>query len=289
MDLVLITGGGGSLGADLAQRLSHQGRAVRVFDLPGLNYGFLKTLPFIEVFCGNIADKDALRKAARDVGTVIHLAALLPPAADDDWKRTELINVEGTANLIEAVREQNRQAHFVFSSSVAVYGNTTQANEPLSTQSELRPGDFYARSKMLAEKLVLESKLPYTLLRISGVAVPTFLEPPPVWPFMREQRIEFVCREDVVTALYNSVENRATFQSIFNIAGGHSWRMSGYHYVEAIYDLMGVPHEEANYLDHPAYFDWYYTADSQAALNYQNTTHQSFLSILEQAVRNLLI
>ena len=40
--------------------------------------------------------------------------------------------------------------------------------------------------------------LPYTILRISGISVPAFLAPPPVWPFTAGQRIEFVARDDVV-------------------------------------------------------------------------------------------
>lgn len=289
MEIVLITGGGGSLGAELALLLSRKGRSVRIFDLPGLDYSLLSEVPMVEVFCGNITDKSALRQAACDVGTVIHLAALLPPVTEEDWVRTEVINVEGTANLLETVREENKEAHFIFSSSVTVYGNADGTNGPLVTDHELRPGSYYARSKALAEKLVIASKLPYTILRISGVAIPAFLEPPPIWPFNREQRIEFVCREDVITALYNSVDNNDAHRKVFNIAGGKTWRMPGYHYVESIYNLMGVPPEEARYLEHPGDFAWYDTSDSQAVLQYQQTTHQTFLNKLEQAVRNALL
>ncbi len=286
--LVLITGGGGSLGAELTLLLSGMGRKVRVFDLPGLDYDLLEETAGIEVFPGDITDRASLSEAAADVDSVIHLAALLPPATEEDWTRTEAVNVGGTGSLLDAVRQRNSEAHFIFSSSVAAYGDTTDENEPLTVEREFRPNDFYSRSKALAEKLVVESGLPYTVLRISGIAIPAFLEPPAVWPFMRDQRMEFVCRGDVVAALFHSVGNGEARGRVFNVAGGPTWQMLGHQYVEALFELMGVLPEEARYMDQPGWFDWYQTSDSQAALDFQQTSFQDFLIMVKKAVEELL-
>lgn len=288
MGVVLITGGAGSLGAEVALLLNGRGRGVRVLDLPSLDYSRLKAAPGIEVCGGDITDRAFLDGTAHNVDCVIHLAALLPPAAEKDWSKTEAVNVEGTMNLLEAVRAQNSGAHFIFSSSVAAYGDTTMEEEPLRPERELKPNDFYSRSKALAEGLVVGSGLPYTVLRISGIVIPAILEPPPVWPFMREQRMEFVCRGDVVAALLNCVGNRGAQDRIFNIAGGTTWQMRGHQYVEALFNIMGVPPEESGYLERPGWFHWYQTADSHATLNYQHTTFQTFLERVEQAMRELM-
>lgn len=288
MSNVLITGGGGSLGAMLALLLSKEGHNIKIFDLPGLDYSLLEKAPGIEVFTGNITDIDGLRGATLDVGTVIHLAALLPPASEEDWQRTEAVNVTGTENLLKAVYEQNDRAHFIFSSSVATYGDTLDEGKPLSEDREQKPNDSYSKSKVLAEKLVIESGLPYSVLRITGIAIPAFLEPPAVWPFTVEQRMEFVCRDDVVTALCNCVGNEAARDKIFNIAGGPTWQMVGHEYVAALFDLMGVPAEMAAYMETPGWFHWYQTDHSQAALNYQNTSFQGFLDRLAEAIQELL-
>lgn len=288
MSYVLITGGGGSLGTKLALMLREEGHPIKIFDLPGLDYSSLEDKPGIEIFTGNIAHMDTLREVVSDVDTVIHLAALLPPVTEEDWRRTESVNVVGTENLLKAVREQKGEAHFCFSSSVAVYGDTIDEKEPLSADHALGPNDFYSKSKVLAEKLVMESGLSYTVLRISGIAIPAFLEPPAVWPFMRDQRMEFISRDDVVTALFNCVGNEAVRDKVFNIAGGATWQRMGYEYVTALFDLMGVPAEEAAYLEVPGWFHWYQTDDSQAALTYQNTTFQDFLNRLAKAIQELL-
>jgi len=126
------------------------------------------------------------------------------------------------------------------------------------------------------------------VLRISGIAIPAFLEPPAVWPFMRDQRMEFICRNDVVTALCNCVANEEVRDKVFNIAGGETWQMLGHEYVEALFNPMGVPAEMAVYMETPGWFHWYRTHDSKAALDYQNTSFQDFLKQLEQAIQELL-
>ena len=288
MSYVLITGGGGSLGTELALMLREKGHPIKVFDLPGLDYRLLEDKPGIEIFTGNITDMDTLGEAVSDVDTVIHLAALLPPVTEKDWQKTEAVNVAGTENLLKAVREQSGGAHFIFSSSVVVYGDNIVTKEPLSEDHEQGPNDFYSKSKVLAEKLVKESGLSYTLLRISGIAIPAFLEPPAVWPFMRDQRMEFIARDDVVAALFNCVGNSTVRDRVFNIAGGATWQMMGHEYVTALFDLMGVPGEEAVYLKEPGFFHWYRTDESQAALNYQNTPFRDFLNRLEKAIQELM-
>jgi nucleoside-diphosphate-sugar epimerase len=268
--------------------LREDGHLIKIFDLPGLDYSSLEVKSGIEIFTGNITHMDSLKEVASDIDTVIHLAALLPPIAEEDWQRTESVNVVGTGNLLKSIREQSDEAHFVFSSSVAVYGDTIDEKGPLSSDHGPGPNDFYSKSKVLAEKLVMESGLSYTVLRISGIAIPAFLEPPAVWPFKRDQRMEFIARDDVVTALFNCVGNSAVHEKVFNIAGGASWQMMGYEYVTALFDLMGVPAEEATYLEMPGWFHWYQTDDSQAALTYQNTTFQQFLDRLSDAIQELL-
>ena len=67
-----------------------------------------------------------------------------------------------------------------------------------------KPPWIFTPSKIASERLVRQAQLPTVVLRIAGIAVPALQEPPPVWPFTAEQRLEMVHREDVVTALYKA-------------------------------------------------------------------------------------
>src|SRR6185369_15601032 len=95
MSTVLVTGGAGFIGSHLVERLLDGGAAVRVLD--NLSTGSLRNLQAaadrfrrpgdtaqvpvahegrLEVVIGDIRDREVVRKAARDVDTVFHLAAL---------------------------------------------------------------------------------------------------------------------------------------------------------------------------------------------------------------------
>lgn len=65
--------------------------------------------------------------------------------------------------------------------------------------------------------------------------------------------------------------------------------MRGRDYVEALLGAMDIPPEEARYLERPGWFDWYDTAEAQAALGYQRTPFGEFLEELRQAVAQALV
>jgi UDP-glucose 4-epimerase len=285
---VLITGGAGSVGRILVSRLRQDGRPVRIFDLPSMNYAGLEDVEGIELIKGDITDADTVRKAVDGVDAVIHLAAILPPASERDRSRTFAVNVDGTMHIVRALETLAPQAVLVFSSSVSTYGDTTQASPPIDISHPQRAIDVYADSKIAGERVLRTSQAPWVILRIAGIAVPAFQEPPAVWPFTPEQRVELVHRDDVVTAIYRATTSRAAHGQILNIAGGPTWQTTGRSYVERLYALMGVPPDEAKYRERPGWVDWYDTEASQRLLAYQNTPYETFLAQIKAEVDRLM-
>ena len=285
---VLITGGAGSVGRLLVSRLRHEECSVRVFDLPTMNYAGLDGIRGIEVVKGDITDVDTVRRAVHGVEAVIHLAAILPPASERDRARTFAVNVDGTSHLVRALESLAPQAVLVFSSSVSTYGDTTQEPPPVQLSHARRAIDVYAESKIAGEQIVRNSRTSWVILRIAGIAVPAFQEPPAIWPFMPEQRVELVHRDDVVTAIHHAAAARTVRGKILNIAGGITWQMTGREYVARLYDLMGVPLEDATFRTSPGWVDWYDTEESQQLLNYQQTPYESFLAQIEAEIARLM-
>ena len=285
---VLITGGAGSVGRALAARFRADGRTVRVFDLPNVSYAGLEGEPGIEVLKGDITVLDTARAAVQGVSAAVHLAALLPPSSERNRKLTIAVNVDGTEHLVKALEAANPDAPFVFSSSVSTYGDTTKGTPPVRADHQQQAIDVYAESKIAAESLLKRSKLRPVILRIAGIAVPAFAEPPAVWPFMADQRMEFVHRDDVVSALHAAVSAPEARGKVFNIAGGPTWQTIGRVYVADVFNIMGVSPEEARFRDSPGWCDWYDTAESQRILKYQNNRYQDFLGQLQAEVRKLM-
>ncbi len=283
MERVLITGGAGSIGVDLSRRLSEAGFKVRILDLPIANFDSLEGISGLEIATGDITKEDDLKKVLAGVDTVVHLAAVLPPESEVDQEKTFVVNIDATKKIVEILKP-GASARIVFASSVTTYGDTSGENPPITTSHSQKPVSIYARSKIEAEKIICSSCCPYTILRISGISIPAFLEPPEVWPFTPSQRMEFINRMDVVNALFQSIIRNEAKETVLNIAGGNSWQMRGEEYVRAIYEVMGVSPEEANYKDDPGSFDWYDTTGSQRLLGYQDTPFSQFLKLLGQAV-----
>jgi nucleoside-diphosphate-sugar epimerase len=285
---VLITGGAGSVGRILVSRLRQDGRPVRVFDLPSMNYAGLEGVDGIEVIKGDITNADTVWKAVDGVEAVIHLAAILPPASERDRAKTFAVNVDGTTHIVRALESLAPQAVLVFSSSVSTYGDTAQEPPPVCVSHAQRAIDVYAESKIAGEQVLRASQAAWVILRIAGIAVPAFQEPPVVWPFMPDQRVELVHRDDVVTAIHGATTTSAARGQVLNIAGGATWQTTGRRYVEQLYDLMGVPHEEAKFRDAPGWVDWYDTQASQQLLTYQNTPYETYLAQIKAEVDRLM-
>lgn len=163
--MILVTGGTGLLGAHLLLELTQQGYHVKalrrvgssqhvvdsVFATSNGHSGLLSMIEWVE---GDILDIESLHQAMSGIEQIYHCAALVSFAAEDK-KRLMRINVEGTANMVNAAITEGVR-HFVYVSSIATLGNTLNG-EPISegTPWDTRPkGSVYSISKHSAEREV---------------------------------------------------------------------------------------------------------------------------------------
>lgn len=148
MARVLVTGGAGFVGANLVRALLAEGSEVRVLD--DLSAGVpqnLHGLP-VDVRRGSVTDPAAVRRAARGIDGVVHLAALsgvAPSVAHPDHDFA--VNVQGTFNVLDAARRAD-VSRVVFASSGAVLAG---AEPPLSEAQVPRPLAPYGASKLYGE------------------------------------------------------------------------------------------------------------------------------------------
>jgi nucleoside-diphosphate-sugar epimerase len=282
---LIIIGGAGRLGKSLAILLHNRSHNVKAFDLPAADFSGLES---VEQLKGNITDASAITSAIKGADVVIHLAALLPPKSEVNREVTWNVNVGGTEKVINAILSLNPSIQLIFSSSVTTYGDSTKEKYPIRTDCRQNPLDIYAESKIASEELIKAAPLSWTILRIAGIAVPEFLEPPQVWPFQREQRVEFVNCDDVAMAIANCVGNSAVRRKVLNISGGPSWQMLGRQYVKGYYDIYELPLDGAKFQENPGWNNWYDTDESQRLLDYQRTSWIDFLTRLSLVVKEAI-
>ena len=285
---VLITGGAGSVGVRLTERFLEEGLSVRAFDLPMMDFSALEGRPGVDIVKGDVTDLDGVLAATDGVSATVHLAALLPPNSERDRDRTFDVNVGGTETVVEALERGGGDATLVFPSSISTYGDTYSEGPPIGVDHSQSAIDVYADSKIAAERTVISSALKSVVLRIAGIAVPAFLEPPDVWPFMCDQRVEMVHRDDVVDALYASAVTPAAAGKIYNIAGGPTWQRLGRDYVSDFYEFVGAPADDAVYRDSPGWMDWYDTEESHRVLKYQNRAYHHYAGEMRAMVEAMM-
>ena len=173
----------------------------------------------------------------------------------------------------------------VQSSKVVVrdYGRGIPLGKLIDVVSKMNTGGKYD-----SEVLVEQSNINHTILRISGVSIPVFQEPPSEWPFLPNQKIEFIHRDDVVTSICNSVNNKEAYGQMFNISGGKSWQITGEKYVKDYFEILEVDMENAVYQKEEGHFSWYESSKSNKILQYQNNNYENYLAQIRQDLNNLM-
>jgi UDP-glucose 4-epimerase len=111
----------------------------------------------VDVVWGDVRDTDAVGTVVADADAVVHLAAVIPPRSERDPYLTELVNVGGTAAVVEAVAQARRRPRLVHASSLSVYGRTQHKSPPRRVDDPLDPAEHYGHTKAAAEGIVRAS------------------------------------------------------------------------------------------------------------------------------------
>lgn len=149
---VLVTGGAGFIGSNLALRLLKEGARVMVLD--NLSTGRLENLgghlADLDFLRGDICDADLLRKVLDGVEVVFHQAALPSvPRSIEDPLTTEKVNATGTLVLLLAARDAGVR-RVIYASSSSVYGDSPTL--PKVEDMPADPKSPYALSKYAGER-----------------------------------------------------------------------------------------------------------------------------------------
>ncbi|NUM30845.1 MAG: NAD-dependent epimerase/dehydratase family protein [Bacteroidetes bacterium] len=152
---ILITGGAGFIGSNIAESLLNDKRTSLVRVLDNLETGHLSNIesiinhPKFEFINGDIRKIDECNKACIDIDVICHQAALgSVPRSIANPLATHQTNVNGFINMLESAR-QNNIKRFVYASSSSVYGDLQE-----SPKVESRVGKVlspYASTKMTNE------------------------------------------------------------------------------------------------------------------------------------------
>jgi nucleoside-diphosphate-sugar epimerase len=228
MKVVLVTGASGFLGTALTQKLRSMGIRVRALVRSPQKAEFVSQLG-AEIVVGDIRDS-AIGAATTDVDTVVHCAAAID-STSLPRETLRSINVEGTRNLVGALKTSRYLQRFVHVSTVAVVGGT-DPRAPAREDYLCRPQDAYGETKLAAEQIILSlasAGFPAVIARPMWIygsrsVVTTNLfrkialrKLPMVGP--ARSTMQPVAIEDVVMALLKCAVTTGIGGGLYNIAG----------------------------------------------------------------------
>lgn len=154
---VLVTGGGGMIGARIAAHLLDRGEHVVSMDKetnqPRLD-AFSENPNLYRVGCDIRAYDDLLDVMTQhSVTHVIHMAALLVPLTEDEPALGLSVNVGGTNNIFETARHAG-VARVVYPTSMAVYGDQSEYGDAAVDETSPRnPYSLYGYAKLMNEEV----------------------------------------------------------------------------------------------------------------------------------------
>jgi len=157
----LVTGGTGFIGSALVKRLIKEGYNVRVLDndARGAAERLKSVKDKIELVKADIRDAEAVKKACRNVDSVIHLAYI--NGTEYFYKMPELVlevGVKGMMNVIDGCIKENVK-ELILASSSEVYQTPpkipTDESAPLSIPDPLNPRYSYGGGKIISELLAI--------------------------------------------------------------------------------------------------------------------------------------
>lgn len=165
---ILITGGAGFVGSNLAHRFLSAGHRVRLLDNLS-RMGVERNLRWLIETHGDLVDIEVpdvrnfsiLKLAVKDASQVFHFAAQVAVTSSlTDPRQDFEINAGGTLNLLEAIRATDNPPPLVFTSTNKVYGNL--ADVDFTKQStRYAPADPLIRERGIAENRPLDFHSPY--------------------------------------------------------------------------------------------------------------------------------
>ncbi|EPX61416.1 UDP-glucose 4-epimerase [Cystobacter fuscus DSM 2262] len=165
---VVIFGGAGFIGSNVADQYLGEGRQVHIFDNVS-RAGVERNLRWLtdrhgallDVTVGDIRDEQAVRRAVQGAAEVFHFAAQVAVTTSlEDPVHDFEVNARGTLNVLEALRSMREPASLLFTSTNKVYGGLP-GMEFVQEGRRYVPRDEDLRARGLSERCPLDFESPY--------------------------------------------------------------------------------------------------------------------------------
>lgn len=275
--LVFVTGATGIMGQEtMKQLLSRNNRfKVRILARPSeKNKTLLKKYicPSLEIVWGDMADYDTIKKCVDGSDYVLHIGAMVSPAADKYPEQTLYTNIGSTLNIIKAIKEQPDpdKVHFAYVGTVAMTGSRLEPVHFGRVGDPMNPSihDYYAVSKVFSEAALFDSGLKYWVsIRQTGQhpSAEGAGEEPIIFHQPPNNVLEWSTSIESGICMANLCEDwvdESFWRKAYNLSSGKEYRTATWELAGMSLDPMGIKYEDVYDMADLARFNFhgqYYT------------------------------
>lgn len=243
---ILLTGATGTVGKEVLRQLI-KSDCYKIFVVVRKNTLKQKELKNLlnkaYVINCDLSKSDEFSRINEAFDVVIHLAAIIPPLADEKPTLAETVNTNGTINLIKQLEKVSPNVFFMFSSSISVYGDRLDSpNIKVSDPLSVSFGDEYAKTKIKAEDAVKLSKLNWTIFRLTAImGVKNHKMSGLMFHMPLSTSLEICTPSDTARAFVNGIEKTDDLKNkIFNLGGGEKCRTNYLKFLSRNFKINGL-------------------------------------------------
>jgi nucleoside-diphosphate-sugar epimerase len=161
---IIITGGGGFLGSQLATTLLNRGELtgpsggqepIDQLVLIDAHFHVAPNGPRMQQLVGDISNRDVIDEAIGNSQniSVFHLASMVSGECEERYDDALRVNLDGSRNVFEAARAAAGRPRVVFASSIASFGGAAMPT-PVSDLAKQTPQTTYGMTKAMCELLI---------------------------------------------------------------------------------------------------------------------------------------
>lgn len=231
--------------------------AVRMLARPSAkNKELVKKIadPYLEVIWGDMKDYETILRCVTGADYVLHIGAMVSPAADKYPEETLYTNIGSTLNIIKAIKEQPDpdKVKFAYVGTVAMTGdrpvpvNWGRCGDPINPSAH----DYYAMSKVFSELSVFDSGLKYWVsIRQTGQYPPD--QGAGEEPIQHHQNpnnvLEWSTAVESGICMANLCEDwvpEEFWRKAYNLSSGKGWRFAHWELMNFSFGPMGIRYQD---------------------------------------------
>ena len=221
MKKVLVTGAAGSIGSLVIKFLLSEGK----YEITALDLKNKKTQKILKkyqkrvnVIYGDINDTVLIEALVKDHDYIIHLASVMPPLGDFSKKIGELVDYNGTENIIKAINYYNANCFLIYASTTSLYDESLSAH--VGEKIKVVNLSNYSLNKYNTENLIKKKLKNYCILRLPLI-LNNFKNEPFVLNVKKNTIVEVSTNYDVAYAFVKAINYKKELnKKIFNVGMG---------------------------------------------------------------------